>query len=72
MEQAMDGDMFSRSTGNRTGFDWTGFNWWGLFILIIGVLWLGDEMGWFTFKWEMMAPLSLVFAGIMAFMPKRR
>lgn len=67
----MDGDMFSRSPA-RAGFDWASFNWWGLFILIIGVLWLGDEMSWFNFKWEMMAPLSLVFAGIMAFMPKRR
>lgn len=68
----MDGDMFSRSTGTRASYDWTSFNWWGLFILVIGVLWLGDEMGWFNFKWEMMAPLSLVFAGIMAFMPRRR
>lgn len=67
----MDGDMFSRST-QRSGFDWAGFNWWGLFFLIIGILWLADEMDWFTFDWSMMGPLALVFAGIMAFMPKRR
>ncbi len=68
----MDGDLFSRSTGTRSGFDWAGFNWWGLFFLIIGVVWLGDEMDWFAFDWSMMAPLSLVFAGIMAFLPRRR
>lgn len=66
----MEGDMFSR--GTQRSFDWAGFNWWGLFILIIGVVWLGDEMGWFNFDWSMMAPLSLVFAGIMAFVPRRR
>ena len=68
----MDGDMFSRSTGTRSSFDWGNFNWWGLFILTVGILWMGDEMGWFAFDWSMMAPLSLVFAGIMAFMPRRR
>lgn len=68
----MDGDMFTRSTRTTGTFDWSSFNWWGLFILIIGVLWLGDEMGWFNFDWSMMAPIALVFAGIMAFIPKRR
>ncbi|MEK6975188.1 MAG: DUF5668 domain-containing protein [Candidatus Thermoplasmatota archaeon] len=63
--------MFTRNT-QRTGFDWSSFNWWGLFILIIGVLWLGDELEWFNFDWSMMAPIALVFAGIMAFLPKRR
>lgn len=72
MELAMDGDMFTRNGAQRTGFDWSNFNWWGLFILTIGVLWMGDEMQWFNFDWSLMAPLSLVFAGIMAFMPKRR
>lgn len=72
MEPTMDGDLFSRSTGTRGSFDWAGFNWWGLFFLIIGVIWLGDEMDWFSFDWSMMAPLSLVFAGIMAFLPRRR
>lgn len=67
----MDGDMFTR-TGQRTTMDWTAFNWWGLFFLIIGVLWMADELQWFTFNWSMMGPIALVFAGIMAFLPKRR
>lgn len=67
----MDGDMFSRGS-QRPGFDWASFNWWGLFFLIIGVLWLAEEMDWFRFDWSMMGPLALVFAGIMAFMPRRR
>jgi len=67
----MDGDMFTRSS-QRTTMDWMAFNWWGLFFLIIGVLWMADEMAWFTFNWSMMGPIALVFAGIMAFLPKRR
>lgn len=67
----MDGDMFTRSQ-RTTSMDWAAFNWWGLFFLIIGVLWLSEEMGWFAFDWSMMGPLALVFAGIMAFLPKRR
>ena len=68
----MDGDMFTRSTRTTGSFDWANFNWWGLFILAVGVLWMGDEMGWFTVKWSLTPPIVLVFAGIMAFMPRRR
>jgi hypothetical protein len=67
----MDGDLFGGRTQTK-GYDWAGFNWWGLFILIIGVLWLADEMDWFAVEWKLMAPFALVFAGIMAFVPRRR
>lgn len=60
----MDGDLFNRGGGKRQ-FDLSNFNWWGLFILLIGVAWLGDTMGWWTFEWSMMGPIALIFAGIM-------
>lgn len=66
----MNGDL--RPAGARQTVDLTSFNWWGLFMVIIGFLWLADMQHWFTFNWDIIAPLSLVFAGIMAFMPRRR
>jgi hypothetical protein len=66
----MNGDL--RPLGTRSGLDWTSFNWWGLFMVLIGILWLGDGMGWFKFNWSMMAPIALVFAGVMALIPRRR
>jgi hypothetical protein len=51
--------------GTKTGFDWAAFNWWGLFLLMLGVAWLGDTMHWWTFNWTMVGPLALIFAGFM-------
>ncbi len=68
------GGIGTLGTGNATSprYDWGSFNWWGLFLLMIGVAWLGDEMGWFAFDWSMMGPLALVFAGAMAIFTRRR
>lgn len=60
----MEGDMFGGSRGERS-FDLSHFNWWGLFILMMGVAWLGDNMHWWTFNWSMLGPLALIFAGVM-------
>jgi hypothetical protein len=66
----MNGDL--RPAGARQSVDLSAFNWWGLFLVIVGVLWLADKQGWLKFDWSIIAPLFLVFAGIMAFMPRRR
>jgi membrane-bound ClpP family serine protease len=58
-------DTYMGST--KTGMDWSSFNWWGLFLLMMGVAWLGEEVGWWTFNWSMVGPLALVFAGLMLF-----
>ncbi len=61
---AMDND--PRYLGSSSpSFDWGKVNWWGLFIVVLGVAWLGDNMGWWTFEWSMVGPIALVFAGIM-------
>jgi hypothetical protein len=60
----MEGDMFGGRSGERQ-FDLSSFNWWGLFILLIGVAWLGDNMNWWTFEWSMVGPIALIFAGVM-------
>lgn len=52
--------------------DLSSFNWWGLFLALVGILWLSDKQGWIKFDWSLIAPIALVFAGIMAFMPRRR
>ncbi|HUR64508.1 MAG: hypothetical protein QOG31_1221 [Thermoplasmata archaeon] len=66
----MNGDL--RPAGARQTVDFSSFNWWGLLMIIVGVLWLADKQGWLKFDWSIIAPLFLVFAGIMAFMPRRR
>ena len=53
--------------GTKATMDWSSFNWWGLFLLMMGVAWLGEEVGWWTFNWSMVGPLALVFAGVMLF-----
>lgn len=58
--------------GSKNSVDWTQFNWWGLFLLLIGVAWLGDTMRWWTFQWEMLGPLALVFSGLLLFVSRRR
>ena len=58
-------------TGKAT-MDWSSFNWFGLFFLLLGVAWLGDNMAWWTFNWSMVGPLALIFAGIMVFIGRSR
>ena len=58
--------------GTKATMDWSSFNWWGLFLLMMGVAWLGEEVGWWTFNWSMVGPLALVFAGIMLFIGRGR
>lgn len=58
--------------GTKTAMDWSSFNWWGLFLLLMGVAWLGEEVGWWTFNWSMVGPLALVFAGFMLFLGRGR
>lgn len=63
-------DTYMGST--KAGMDWSSFNWWGLFLLMMGVAWLGEEVGWWTFNWSMVGPLALVFAGLMLFIGRGR
>jgi hypothetical protein len=58
--------------GTKATMDWSSFNWWGLFLLMMGVAWLGEEVGWWTFNWSMVGPLALVFAGLMLFIGRGR
>ena len=58
--------------GERRTMDWTAFNWSGLFLLLLGVAWLGDTMHWWTFNWTMVGPLALIFAGFMVFIGRKR
>jgi len=60
-----------RPVGARQTVDWASFNWWGLLMVIVGALWIADMEHWLTFNWDIIPPLILVFAGIMAFMPRR-
>ncbi|HUR60914.1 MAG TPA: DUF5668 domain-containing protein [Candidatus Thermoplasmatota archaeon] len=66
----MNGDL--RPGTAQPMIDLSSFNWWGLFLALVGVLWLSDKQGWIRFDWSLIAPIALVFAGIMAFMPRRR
>lgn len=58
--------------GAKTTMDWSSYNWWGLFLLLMGVAWLGETMSWWTFNWSMVGPLALVFAGFMLFIGRGR
>ena len=64
-------DSYLGGGGTKT-MDWASFNWWGLFLLLVGIAWLGDSMGWWRFDWSMVGPLTLVFAGIMIFVGRRK
>ena len=33
--------------GNTRTFDWSTVNWWGLFLLLLGMAWLGDTIPFF-------------------------
>lgn len=57
--------------GTRT-FDWSSVNWWGLFLLLLGVAWLGDTMSWWAFQWSMVGPLALVFSGFIVLFGRKR
>ena len=58
--------------GTKAAMDWSSFNWWGLFLLLMGVAWLGEEVGWWTFNWSMVGPLALIFSGVMVFISRRK
>lgn len=58
--------------GTARGFDWSTVNWWGLFLLMLGVAWLGDTMNWWTFEWSMVGPLALVFSGFIILFGRKR
>jgi hypothetical protein len=67
----MDDPRYLGSSG--ASFDWASVNWWGLFIVVLGVAWLGDNMKWWHFEWSMVGPIALVFAGVMmTFQSQRR
>jgi hypothetical protein len=48
----------------RHGWGPRGFPIWGLFMVVIGVGWLGGEVGWWTFNWEFAGPLAIIFVGV--------
>lgn len=56
----------------RAAMDWSSFNWFGLFFLLLGVAWLGENMQWWTFNWSMVGPLALIFSGVMVFVGRRK
>jgi hypothetical protein len=37
---------------------------WGLFVLFLGVGWLGGEMDWWRFSWALAGPVALILAGL--------
>jgi hypothetical protein len=48
-------------------------NWWGLFLIALGVGWLGDKLGWYRFDWSIAGPLALILVGVgMVFGRRRR
>ncbi|MEK6986375.1 MAG: hypothetical protein AABX89_08370 [Candidatus Thermoplasmatota archaeon] len=53
-------------------FDWNSVNWLGLFFLVLGVAWLGDNMAWWAFNWSMLGPIALIFTSIMLLLPRKR
>jgi cell wall-active antibiotic response 4TMS protein YvqF len=59
------------ATGTATPFEWSNFNPWGLFVVVLGVGWLGNQMGWFAFDWSAVGPLALIFAGLMMVFQRR-
>ncbi|MEA3203406.1 MAG: hypothetical protein QOI63_1081 [Thermoplasmata archaeon] len=38
-------------------------NWLGLFLIVLGVGWLGGLMGWFRFDWRWAGPFALIAVG---------
>ncbi|HEX2065565.1 MAG TPA: hypothetical protein VHI93_02015 [Candidatus Thermoplasmatota archaeon] len=38
-------------------------NWWGLFLIVLGVGWLGGMLGWFDFDWRWAGPIALIAVG---------
>lgn len=49
---------------HRHGWGPRAFPIWGLFLLVLGVGWLGGEAGWWRFDWGFAGPLALIFVGI--------
>ena len=56
----------------RRTFDWSSCNWFGLFFLMLGVVWLGDAMKWWTFNWSLLGPIALVFCGALLLVSRRK
>ena len=54
-------------TGTPRTLDWASFNWFGLFFLLLGIVWLGNTMRWWTFDWSLLGPIALVFCGLLLF-----
>lgn len=63
----MNGDGEARSWGV-----WGGrrrrFPWFALFLLALGVLWLGREAGWWAFETKWILPVLLICIGVAAIM----
>jgi len=47
-------------------------NWFGLFLIVLGVGWLGGMLGWFAFSWKWAGPLALIALGMMMVLGKGR
>jgi hypothetical protein len=56
-------DHWGRHRG-RHGWGPRAFPVWGLFILVLGIGWLGGETGWWRFDWSWAGPLALIFVGL--------
>lgn len=56
-------------------FLWGGFPFWGVFLVILGIWWLGAAADFWTFSWAYAGPLALIAAGggmIVAWAGKRK
>lgn len=49
---------------NWHGHGYGRFPVWGLFLLFLGVGWLGGEMGWWDFRWSLAGPVAIIIVGL--------
>jgi hypothetical protein len=57
---------------DREEFSLRDVNWMGLFLVVLGVLWLGGMMGWIRFDWRWAGPLALIAVGCMMLLGRGR
>lgn len=41
-----------------------GISWFGLLLVVMGGLWLADEVGWIDFRWGFFWPVLIIVIGL--------
>ncbi len=54
------------------GASWRDFNWWGLFLVLLGLGWLGGMLNWFEFNWAWAGAIAIIIVGLGMMFGRRR